>query len=100
MHDSYDCTGSKNVKHLKVRSSESFKPSISCLVKKEPADHGFLHQVQASLFNSAPLYDGPPVGYVHFQSGFENSLFGWQSGHDECDYGVQDYFALNMEQYW
>ena len=64
------------------------------------ADHGFLHQVQASLFNSAPLHDGPPVGYVHFQSGFENSLFGWQSGHDECDYGVQDYFALNMKQYW
>jgi hypothetical protein len=63
------------------------------------AVHGFLHQVQACLLHSPPS-SGLQVGYVHFQSGFENSLFGWQSGSDECSYGVEEYYELNMKQYW
>jgi hypothetical protein len=62
-------------------------------------EHSFLHQVQSCLSLHPPIPEHP-VGYVHFQSGFENSLFGWKSASDECEYGVQRYFDLNMKQYW
>jgi hypothetical protein len=63
-------------------------------------EHGFLHQVQSCLSLHPPIPERPQVGYVHFQSGFENSLFGWRSGSDACEYGMQRYFDLNMEQCW
>jgi hypothetical protein len=62
-------------------------------------NHEFLHQVRSCLSLHPPDPEHQ-VGYVHFQSGFENSLFGWRSGSDECDYGVEKYYDLNIELYW
>jgi hypothetical protein len=61
--------------------------------------HEFLHQVQACLSLHPPNPEHQ-VGYVHYQSGFENSLFGWRSESAECAYGVEKYYGLNMKLYW
>jgi hypothetical protein len=61
--------------------------------------HEFLHQVESCLSLHSPI-PGDQFGYVHFQSGFENSLFGWKSGSDECEYGTENYYGLNMKLYW
>jgi hypothetical protein len=62
------------------------------------AEHAFLHQVQACLLETPPSLRR--VGYVHYQSGFENTLFDWKSGSDECDYGVDKYYVLGMKRHW
>jgi hypothetical protein len=62
------------------------------------ADHGFLHQVQSCLISLQPSSSQHEiVDYVHFQSGFENSLFGWKGDGSECEYGNDKYYDLNMK---
>jgi hypothetical protein len=85
---------------LRTRVATGTCIAVTCFRKGGVnADHGFLRQVQACLLRSPPS-SGSQVSYVHFQSGFENSLFGWRSGCDKCEYGVEEYFELNMKLHW
>ena len=74
--------------------------------------HEFLHRVQACLedhpFTSSSDPPAPAIGYVHYQSGYENSLFGWRSADQTVDGDAKDvqlesgetYYGLNMPACW
>jgi hypothetical protein len=85
---------------LQEQVAQGSRIAVTSFRKGGPnAKHELLHRVKSCLALWPPATDHP-VGYVHFQSGFENSLFGWKNGSGECAYGVEKYFGLNMKQYW
>eukprot|EP00935_MAST-01C_sp_MAST-1C-sp1_P000323 g323.t1 len=94
--------------------------AVTCFRKGGPNnEHQFLHEVRACLRAYGRASENKRqrrsnkskaelVSYVHYQSSFENSLFGWSSancstdgkpGDIELDSG-ETYSGLDMERYW
>ena len=92
-----------SVSQLEERVTDGVIAVTSFRKGGQNAKHALLKQVEESLKMHAPVPDRK-VDYVHYQSSYENSLFGYSyDEHKDKNLDVADgltYKDLNMREYW